>query len=126
MQLGALGLVIGMILLFPAVPWVVFPGHRRTGAVAALVATGACGVWVLNAYGTPGIGFLGFLVPSCVIRVLAELVGAFEQGRDVRAHRDTCPDSASCGVDHQTDGGTYPLVAFLSITISLALYFTWG
>ncbi|GGS04639.1 hypothetical protein GCM10010252_49050 [Streptomyces aureoverticillatus] len=125
MQLGALALVIAMILFFPAVPWVVFPGHRQTGAAAAAVAVAACGAWVLNAYGTPGVGFLAFLVPSLLIRVGAEAVGAFEQGREVRAHRATCTDSTTCGVDHETDRFTYTLVAFLSVVVSPVVFFIW-
>ncbi|MEU5583318.1 hypothetical protein ABZ791_37890 [Streptomyces huasconensis] len=125
MQLGALGLAIAMILFFPAIPWIVFPGRRKAGAVAAVVATGVCGAWVLKTFGTEGLRFVTFVFLCCAVRVGAETVGAFDQGRAVRAHRATCDDAKSCGVDHQTDRFTYLLVAFLAITGSLVLYFAW-
>ncbi|MFE1767139.1 hypothetical protein ACWDBF_09765 [Streptomyces angustmyceticus] len=125
MQVGALAMGIGVFLLFPAVPWMLFPGHRKMGGVVALVWAGVCSAWVLNTYGAGAVRFVATVILSSSIRVFAEMLGVFDQWREVRAHRNSCTESASCGAAHQTDRIPYVLVALISTTFLLVLYAAW-
>lgn len=125
MQVGALAIGWGSFLLLPAVPWFLFPGHRKRGAVAALLWAGVCGAWALNTYGAGAVRVLAVIVVSSSVRVVAEMAGVFGREREVRAHRLTCLDSPSCGVKHRTERMPYILVAFLATAFLLMLYTAW-
>ncbi|MEU5209913.1 hypothetical protein [Streptomyces sp. NPDC020742] len=125
MQVGALAMGAGMFLLFPAVPWILFPGRRKAGAVSALIWAGVCGTWVLKTLGTEAVGLLVVLILSSLVRAIAEMFGAFAPWREVSAHCATCTDAASCGVSHQSDGIPYTLVAFLAALFFLVVYLAW-
>ncbi|GAA2313509.1 hypothetical protein Scani_79610 [Streptomyces caniferus] len=125
MQVGALAIGWGMFLLLPAVPWFLFPGRRKRGAVAALLWAGVCGAWALNTYGAGAVRVLAVIVVSSSVRVVAEMAGVFGREREVRAHRLTCLDSPSCGVKHRTERMPYILVAFLATAFLLMLYTAW-
>ncbi|MEW1749714.1 hypothetical protein ACIQU1_19585 [Streptomyces angustmyceticus] len=80
---------------------------------------------MLNTYGSGAVRFVAIVVLSSSIRVLAEMFGVFDQGREVRAHRASCTDAASCGMAHQTGRIPYVLVALISTTFLLVLYAAW-
>ncbi|MEW1661082.1 hypothetical protein [Streptomyces sp. NPDC093707] len=125
MQVGALAIGIGMFLIFPAIPWILFPSRRKTGVVATLAWAGVCIAWALTIYGTEAIRFLTVIILSSAVRVIAEIAGMFDRWREVRTHHKTCTSTISCGVDHQTGRIPYIVVAFLFTTFFLVLYAAW-